>query len=135
VLGRPYELVGPVVKGYQRGRTIGVPTANLDMGDQLVPLEGVYAGRCSVDGAVYPAAVSIGRMETFGQGLKFQVEAHLVGYSGDLYGREIRVEMLDWIRGQLKFGGLEPLMERMRRDIEFTKERAGLEAGREVARR
>jgi len=52
-----------------------------------------------------------------------------------LYGREIRVEMLDWIRGQLKFGGLEPLMERMRRDIEFTKERAGLEAGREVARR
>src|SRR4051794_8604276 len=49
-LGRPYVLEGPVIKGYQRGRTIGVPTANLDCGEQMVPLEGVYAGRCEIDG-------------------------------------------------------------------------------------
>ena len=133
-LGRPYVLAGPVVKGYQRGRTIGMPTANLDMGDQLVPLEGVYAGRCEVDGAVYPAAVSIGRMETFGAGLKFQVEAHLIGFAGDLYGRELRVELLDWIRGQLKFGGLEPLMERMARDLAITRERVGMTPERELAK-
>ena len=133
-LGRPFTLEGPVVKGYQRGRTIGVPTANLDCGDQIVPLEGVYAGRCSVDGVAYPAAVSIGRMETFGDKLRRQVEAHLVGFDGDLYDRSLRVELLDWWREQRKYEGIEALKEQIRRDIEWTVGRATLQPAREIAR-
>jgi len=133
-LGRPYVLEGPVVKGYQRGRTIGVPTANLDCGEQLVPAEGVYAGRCTIDGATYPAAVSIGRMETFGDKLRQQVEAHLVGFDGDLYDLTIRVELLDWGREQRKYDGLETLMAQIRRDIEWTVRRVNLDVAAELAR-
>jgi riboflavin kinase/FMN adenylyltransferase len=134
VLGRPYTLEGTVVKGYQRGRTIGVPTANLDCGPQLIPAEGVYAGRCTVDGRTYPAAVSIGRMETFGEQLRRQVEAHLIDFNGDLYDRVIRVELLDWGREQVKYNGLEPLMEQIRKDVAWTVARAGLRAEMEIAR-
>ena len=133
-LGRPYVLCGPVVEGYKRGRTIGVPTANLDCGDQVVPMEGVYAGRCTVGGTAYPAALSIGRMETFGDKLRRQVEAHLVGFDGDLYGQTLRVEVLDWWREQRKYDGLQPLMEQIGRDVEWTVGRAGLDAARQIAR-
>jgi riboflavin kinase/FMN adenylyltransferase len=133
-LGRPYVLGGPVVEGYKRGRQIGVPTANLDCGDQVVPMEGVYAGRCAVGGKTYPAALSIGRMETFGDKLRRQVEAYLVGFDGDLYGQTLRVEVLDWWREQRKYDGLEPLLEQIRRDVEWTVGRAGLDAARQIAR-
>jgi len=133
-LGRPYALCGPVVEGYKRGRTIGVPTANLDCGDQVVPMEGVYAARCAVGGKTYPAALSIGRMETFGDKLRRQVEAYLVGFDGDLYGQTLRVEVLDWWREQRKYDGLAPLMEQIRRDVEWTVGRAGLDAARQIAR-
>jgi riboflavin kinase/FMN adenylyltransferase len=133
-LGRPYVLEGPVIKGYQRGKSIGVPTANLDCGDQVVPMEGVYAGRCRVGGVVYPAAVSIGRMETFGDKLRRQVEAHLVGFDGDLYGRPLRVELLDWWREQRKYDGIEALMAQIRRDIEWTVGRVNFEPARQIAR-
>jgi riboflavin kinase / FMN adenylyltransferase len=132
-LGKPYTLEGTVVKGYQRGRAIGVPTANLDCGEQMTPGEGVYAGRCTIEGKTYPAAVSIGRMETFGAQLRRQIEAHLIGFDGDLYDRTIRVELLDWGREQRKYEGLEALMDQIRKDIEWTKTRAGLEAQTEIA--
>ncbi|MDB5322072.1 MAG: ribF [Phycisphaerales bacterium] len=132
-LGRPYTLEGEVVKGYQRGRTIGVPTANLDCGGQMMVAEGVYAGRSTIDGETYPAAVSIGRMETFGDKLRQQVEAHLIGFDGDLYGRTIRVQLLDWGREQRKYDGLDALMEQIRRDLDWTVGRVGLEPAREIA--
>jgi len=103
-LGRPYVLEGFVVKGHQRGRTIGVPTANLRCDDQLVPADGVYAGRVCVDGRTYAAAISIGSMPTFGENTR-QVEAHLVGFDGDLYDRVIQVELADWVREQMKYPG------------------------------
>ena len=115
-LGRPYELVGPVVKGHQRGRTIGMPTANLDCRDQLVPADGVYAGRCEVNGRTYPAALSIGTMPTFGPNAR-QVEAHLVGFEGDLYGQTLRVEVLDWLRDQRKFKGIDALKAQLALDV------------------
>jgi riboflavin kinase/FMN adenylyltransferase len=139
-LGRPYTLEGPVIKGYQRGRQIGVPTANLDCtaqggeGGQMIPMEGVYAARSTIDGQTYPAALSIGRMETFGQDLRQQVEAHLVGFAGDLYGRTIRVELLDWHREQRKYTSLEPLMNQIRQDIEWTRQRATTQPQRPIAR-
>ncbi|MFI5378741.1 MAG: bifunctional riboflavin kinase/FMN adenylyltransferase [Tepidisphaerales bacterium] len=132
-LGRAYELRGPVIVGHQRGRTIGIPTANLDCSAQLVPADGVYVGRCRVDGRVWPAAVSIGPMPTFGDNRR-QVEAHLVGYEGDLYGREIGVELVDWLREQRKFDGVESLKTQLGRDIEWTVSRSALDPARPIAR-
>jgi riboflavin kinase/FMN adenylyltransferase len=107
---------GQVVEGYRRGRTIGVPTANLDAGDQLLPGDGVYAGRCSVDGRTYAAAISIGVAPTFGESRR-QVEAHLIDFSGDLYGRTIQVELIDWTRDQIRFKGVDALKAQLGRDI------------------
>ncbi len=115
-LGRPYVLEGEVVTGFQRGRQIGVPTANLNCDQQLIPLDGVYAARCTVDAITYPAALSIGTLPTFGQN-KRQVEAHLMGFNGDLYGKLLRVEMLDWLREQRKYSGIDPLKEQIARDL------------------
>lgn len=130
-LGRAYALEGEVVRGHQRGRTIGVPTANLDCLDQLIPADGVYAGRCDVDGTTYPVALSIGTMPTFGDNRR-QVEAHLLGFSGDLYGQHLRVEITDWVRDQLKFAGVESLKAQMARDIAYCAERHTLDPGREI---
>jgi len=115
-LGRPYALRAPVVKGFERGRTIGVPTANLQVTEQLIPGEGVYAGRCTVDGKTYPVALSIGTMPTFGENPP-QVEAHLIGFSGDLYGQTINVEVIDWLRDQRKFAAVDKLKAQLARDI------------------
>ena len=131
-LGKPYALQGVVVKGFQRGRTIGVPTANLDCGEQLLPAEGVYVGRCSIDQIDYPAAISIGRMPTFDDD-QLQIEAHLIGFNGDLYGRTLRVELVDWIRKQQKFVGIDALKRQLGKDIEWSKSRSGMDASRPIA--
>jgi len=130
--GRPYALEGPVVKGHQRGRALGMPTANLDCRDQLVPADGVYAGRCAVDGRAYAAAVSIGTMPTFGENQR-QVEAYLLDFTGDLYGQELRVELIDWVREQRKFAGVEALKARMAKDLEIVKGRKSLRAEQPIA--
>ena len=130
-LGRPYALRGEIFKGYQRGREIGVPTANLQCGDQLIPDDGVYAGRCTVDGRTFPAAVSIGTLPTFGQ-CNRQIEAHLVGYSGNLYGRILTVELLDWLREQRKYAGIDELKRQIARDVDDTVERGNGDASRAI---
>lgn len=115
-LGRPFALAGTVVAGQRRGRTIGFPTANLDVGEQLTPCEGVYAGRVLLDGRSHPAAVSIGTNPTFGDP-RVQIEAHLLDFDGDLYGRAIEVELLDWLRDQRRYDGAGPLVEQIERDV------------------
>jgi riboflavin kinase/FMN adenylyltransferase len=132
-LGRAYALEGQVIEGFRRGRTIGVPTANLKITEQMVPVEGVYAGRCVVDRKPYPAAVSIGTMPTFGEKVR-QVEAHLVGFEGDLYGRVIQVELLDWLREQQRFAGVDALKAQLSRDIGVTSARVSLDAARPIGR-
>jgi riboflavin kinase/FMN adenylyltransferase len=132
-LGRGYELEGEVMKGNQRGRGIGVPTANIKVVDQMVPLEGVYAGACSVDGERYPVALSIGTTPTFAENV-LQVEAHLIGFKGDLYGKVLRVEVIDWIREQRKFSGMDALKRQLKRDIDGAEELASFNPAREIAR-
>ena len=95
-----------------------MPTANLECREQVIPADGVYVARCMVDGKTYPAALSIGTMPTFGENTR-QVEAHLIGYDGDLYGRSLEVAVVDWVREQWKFKGLEPLKARMARDLDI----------------
>jgi len=115
-LGRAYLIAGKVVEGHRRGRTIGVPTANLFCEDQMVPADGVYAGRSTIDGRPYTAAVSIGKTPTFGQQQR-QVEAHFIGYDGSLYGQSIQLELLDWIRDQIRFPDMQRLKSQIARDI------------------
>jgi len=131
-LGRPYLLSGIVSKGFSRGRELGVPTANLKGQDQLIPTDAVYAGRCTLDGQTYPAAVSIGTMPTFGQNVR-QVEAHLIGFDGDLYGRTIGVELLDWLRDQHKFPDVHALKTQILRDIEQCKSVFNSDPARPIA--
>ncbi len=131
-LGRPYGLEGKVVEGYQRGRQIGVPTANIDFGEQLIPADGVYAGRCTVDEKNYAAAVSIGVAPTFGDSRR-QVEAHLIDFSGDLYGRTLHLELLDWLRDQMPFKGIEALKAQLARDIGRTAALREMHAERPIA--
>jgi riboflavin kinase / FMN adenylyltransferase len=130
-LGRPYELAGQVVAGHQRGRTLGMPTANLDCAEQLIPADGVYAGRCALGTINWPAAVSIGRMPTFGANRR-QVEVHLIGFSGELYGQTIEVRLLDWVRHQQKFPGVDELKRQMQKDLAYTLERQGFDPARAV---
>jgi len=123
-LARPYVLQGHVIHGAHRGRGLGTPTANLHCTEQLIPADGVYAGRCAVvDGATYPAAVSIGTNPTFGEHAR-QVEAHLIGFQGNLYDRELAVELLDWEREQWKFHSVDELKSQITRDLQWTVRRA-----------
>ena len=132
-LGRAYALRGEVIKGHQRGRTIGIPTANLRVTDQLVPPDGVYAGRATVGGKTFAAAVSIGTMPTFGENQR-QVEAHLIHFDADLYGQTLEVELTDWIREQSKFTSVDALKFQMRRDIAYAEERADRRVDRSIAK-
>ena len=115
-LGRPYSLEGKVIRGNQRGRTIGVPTANLDYATQTIPADGVYCGAATVAGTKYPTAISIGTLPTFGENQR-QIEAHLIGFTGDLYDQTLRVSVTDWLRDQLKFPSIEKLKEQLSMDI------------------
>jgi riboflavin kinase/FMN adenylyltransferase len=132
-LGRPYAMVGEVVRGFGRGKTIGVATANLECDEQMIPADGVYAARCEVDARTYAAALSVGILPTF-EANKLQVEAHLIGFEGDLYARRIRVETVDWIREQKKFASAEALGAQIGRDLNEVKLRAGRDPARLIAR-
>ena len=122
-LGRPYRLSGRVVVGAKRGRMLGVPTANLDLNEvgQLLPADAVYAGRVELEGAaVFPAAISVGVKPTFSEDAR-TVEAHILDFQGDLYGKPIVMEPLRWLRDQHRFPSLNGLKSQLGRDIERTR--------------
>lgn len=120
-LGRPFALAGAVVPGSGRGRKLDHPTTNLAAGDQVCPADGVYAGRAEVAGAEFAAAVSIGAKPTFA-GEARTVEAHLLGASGDYYGREMVLHFLRRLRGQVRFDDAEALRDQMRKDVQRVRE-------------
>ncbi len=118
MLGRPYRLEGTVEAGNQLGRTIGFPTANLavDSG-RFVPANGVYACRAEMeDGSCNPAVVNIGVRPTVGEGLACTVEAHLPGWTGDLYGQTLKLDFAARLRDEMRFGSLEELRGQIERD-------------------
>jgi riboflavin kinase / FMN adenylyltransferase len=118
LLGRPYVLRGEVVVGDKRGRTIGFPTANVVADPALVvPARGVYAGFARVGKDTYAACTNIGVAPTF-ERRESRVEAYLLGFEGDLYGREVDVSFLQRIREEKRFSGVEELKTQISRDVE-----------------
>jgi riboflavin kinase / FMN adenylyltransferase len=121
-LGSPFQLHGEVVKGDQRGRTLGFPTANIVPDEALVcPGHGVYVARA--DGEC--AAVNVGVRPTFGTGRAVLVEAYLLDRDVDLYGATLRLDFIARLRGERRFESVEALVEQMKRDVERTRELCG----------
>jgi riboflavin kinase / FMN adenylyltransferase len=125
-LGSPFQLRGTVAHGDKRGRALGFPTANIVPDPALVyPGHGVYACRAAVevdgDWRWWPAATNVGVRPTFVTGRGLLVEAYLLGFEGDLYGRELRLVFLDRLRGELRFESVDELIAQMGRDVEDTR--------------
>ncbi len=119
LLGGPFTMRGEVVHGEKRGRELGFPTANIVPDERLAcPAHGVYA--CAVDGAT--AAVSIGVRPTFETGAAELIEAHLLDFTGNLYGAEVQIAFLQRLRGERRFDSAEALIEQMRIDVQAVSE-------------
>jgi riboflavin kinase/FMN adenylyltransferase len=129
LLGRPVSVMGPVVPGDQRGRTIGFPTANLDLGAALRPPRGVYAVRARVvsradraedpdlvDGPLLPAVANVGRRPTVATSSEDLVEVHLLEGGADLYGRDLEASFVARLRDERRFESVDALREQIARD-------------------
>lgn len=120
-LGHPYALTGRVVHGHQLGRTLGIPTANLVLPEDLaIPKFGVYACRALVDGKAYPAVTNIGTRPTV-SGAGITVEPWILDFAGDLYDREITLEFYRFLRPELKFPDLQALQRQIHSDAAETR--------------
>lgn len=118
LLGRPWAIEGKVLRGFARGREFGFPTANLGLGDYVRPRLGVYAVRVDVgDGVLLPGVASVGVNPTVGALPEPVLEAHLLDFSGDLYGRTIEVELIAFLRDEAKFDDIEALKTQMKQDV------------------
>jgi riboflavin kinase/FMN adenylyltransferase len=121
LLGRPWEIEGPVLHGDELGRTIGFPTANVGLGEYLRPAAGIYVtlnGLERPDGSVewIEGVASIGSRPTVG-GTDFRLETYLFDFDREIYGRTIRVRLLEWLRPEAKFTGLTELTDQIRSDV------------------
>lgn len=121
-LGRPFALQGRVVAGNARGKTLGFPTANLDIPeDRVIPGDGIYTTWAYVGDKRYMAATNVGVRPTFGQKER-TVEAFILDFNGDLYDSEITVEFVDRLRDELRFETPEALVAQMHKDVEQTRQ-------------
>lgn len=124
LLGRPHQIQGTVVEGERRGRRLGFPTANLDMVEVLIPGKGVYATKATVDGQTFLAATNIGENVTFG-GQALKIEAHLLDFGDDIYGKHIELDFIEKIRSLVRFESAEHLIRQMTQDVTKVREILG----------
>ncbi|MGD1088312.1 MAG: bifunctional riboflavin kinase/FAD synthetase [Verrucomicrobiota bacterium] len=118
MLGRPYAISGRVIEGGKVGRQLGFPTANLEVTGQLLPPNGVYSGFTTMETKPYQVALNIGfRPTILPAAPRLQVEAHLLGFDGDLYGKELKIEIGEKLRDERKFVSLTELHEQIVLDI------------------
>lgn len=121
MLGRPYEVRGVVESGDQRGRQIGFPTANIPVPKVMAwPADAVYAGWCTLRGGErHPCAINIGRRPTFYEHAEQSLlEVHLIDFDGDLYGQEVSVEFIGFLRSERKFDGIDQLIAQLKGDVD-----------------
>ncbi|MDO8473868.1 MAG: bifunctional riboflavin kinase/FAD synthetase [Dehalococcoidia bacterium] len=118
LVGRYYTICGEVIKGAERGRTLGFPTANLAIDPhRAVPADGVYVTWAHFDSTRHPSVTNIGRRPTFDNGERL-AEVHVLDHQGDLYGKEMTVELVERLRDELRFNSVQELQERMKQDVE-----------------
>ena len=125
LLGRPHALEGTVIKGEQRGRELGFPTANLDHGTLLLPADGIYAGTAVLgNGDKRIAAISVGTKPTFDEQPRV-CEVHMLDHDGPLddYGWTLEVRFEHWLRDQVAYEGVDPLVDQLHRDLAETRRR------------
>ena len=131
MLDRPFEARGPVVKGDQRGRLLGFPTANVEVTNAVcLPADGVYAGWYErPDGDRHPCAINLGRRPTFyAHADSSLLEAHLLDFADDLYGEQAKVQFTNFLRSERKFEGVDALVAQLKLDIEHSRHTLGLDA-------
>lgn len=118
LLGRPFSLSGVVIRGAERGRSLGFPTANLAVNsEQALPADGVYATKAYFADRYHPSVSNIGVRPTFGSGERM-IEVFLLDFSGDLYGQELRIELVERLREERRFPSAEELRRQMEKDAE-----------------
>ncbi len=121
LLGRHFRLVGQVIKGDERGKMLGFPTANIAPDpEQALPADGVYATRALLSERVYNAVTNIGIRPTFGGGQRL-IEVHLLDFEGELRGQELEIELVERLRGEIRFASAEELKAQITRDVERTR--------------
>ena len=120
LLGHSYTVGGKVVSGFQMGRKMGFPTANIGItcADKLIPMDGVYAVYVDCNQKRYAGMLNIGFRPTLNNGKNRSIEVHLIGFDGDLYEQSIQVTFVQFIRPEIKFDGIEELIEQMKKDRE-----------------
>jgi riboflavin kinase / FMN adenylyltransferase len=117
LLGRDYTIEGEVVHGAQRGKTLGFPTANIKTPNELIPGAGVYAVYVFLEGRQYHGVTSIGIRPTFDAG-PVSIEAHLLDFKGDIYGKQLEMAFVKRLRGEEKFPNVEALIQQIRKDVQ-----------------
>lgn len=123
ILGRPYSILGKVVSGKNRGNKLGFPTANIEpTHSYTIPKSGVYMTNTIIDNKKYLSATNIGYNPTFNEDI-LKVETHILDFSGNIYGEMIKIEFIDFIRDDIKFGNIDDLINQMKNDIELIKNR------------
>jgi len=121
LLGRPFALRGPVIKGAERGKGLGFPTANMAFGqDRALPAFGVYVTRAYLREGVFPAVTNIGLRPTFHED-KPTVETFILDFQGEVYGQELRIELAHRLRGEVRFASPEALREQIEKDVAATR--------------
>jgi riboflavin kinase/FMN adenylyltransferase len=115
LLGHPYYLDGTIVEGRKRGATIGFPTANMVTENELIPPHGVYATTTAIDGVVHAGVTNIGVRPTFNE-TEPTIETHLLRYSGDLYGRRVRLSFVQRLRDERRFDSVDALRAQIEAD-------------------
>jgi riboflavin kinase/FMN adenylyltransferase len=126
-LASPIRVHGTVLRGHARGRQIGFPTANLGLASDADRLEpGVYAGRA----LGLPAAINVGVRPTFEVAAPANIEVHIIGFDGDLYGRELTVDLTARIRDERRFPSVDALVEQLRQDVAAARDLASSVPGR-----
>ena len=121
MLSRPYSIEGKVIDGKKIGRTIGFPTANISIpSDKLIPNKGVYYTNVNYNGIIYKSITNIGNNPTV-NGQELTVETYILDFNEEIYGQNIRIYFIEKIRDEIKFQGLDALIEQLNKDKEFAK--------------
>jgi riboflavin kinase/FMN adenylyltransferase len=121
LLGRPYKVLGKVIKGAERGRRLGFPTANIEPENELIPQRGVYSVAVEIDSKIYPGVGNIGYNPTFDGGNILKLEVFIIDFSSIIYNKEIGVLFLDKIRDEVRFSSPDLLVSQIKRDVKEAK--------------